>query len=68
MVSNITELARSLRRSASSSPNRESTAEFRSKIRADRSIITDQLKNSGRAVFTDVHGNRFLIEREIPKR
>ena len=67
MVSDITELARTLRSSASRSRS-ESASQLRSTIRANRREITHQLNQSGRAVFTDDSGNQFLIEREMPER
>lgn len=64
MVSDVAELTRTLRKSASSTPGQGFGAEVRSRLREVSEQIKADLNRTGQSIFTDENGNRYLIQRE----
>ena len=64
MVSDVAELTRTLRKSASSATSQGFGAELRSKLREVSEQIKADLNRTGQSIFTDENGNRYLIQRE----
>ena len=64
MVSDIAELTRTLRKSASSPTGQGFGAELRSRLREVSEQIKADLNRNGQSIFTDENGNRYLIQRE----
>jgi hypothetical protein len=68
MVSDIAELTRTLRKPTSTTSGQGFGAELRSELRSRLREVSQQIKadlnRSGRSIFVDDNGNRYLIERE----
>jgi hypothetical protein len=64
MVSDVAELTRTLRKSTSSAAVQGFGAELRSRWREVSEQIKADLNSTGRSIFTDENGNRYLIQRE----
>jgi hypothetical protein len=68
MVSDVAELTRILRKPTSASQNKGFGAELKTGLRARLREVSDQIKadlnSTGQSIFTDEHGNRYLIQRE----
>ena len=68
MVSDVAELTRSLRKATSAALEEGAPdgfgAELRSRLRSVRDQIKADLNKTGQSIFTDEHGNRYLIQRE----
>jgi hypothetical protein len=64
MVSDVAELTRTLRKPTSAPSGKGFGAELRSKLREVSDQIKADLNNTGQSIFTDEHGNRYLIQRE----
>jgi hypothetical protein len=64
MVSDVAELTRTLRKPTSAAINQGFGAELRSRLREVSQQIRADLNRSGRSIFVDENGNRYLIERE----
>ena len=64
MVSDVAELTRTLRKSASSANGQGFGAELRSRLRQVSEQIKADLDKTGQSIFTDENGNRYLIQRE----
>ena len=64
MVSDVAELTRTLRKSASSATSQGFGAELRSRLREVSEQIKVDLNRTGQSIFTDENGNRYLIQRE----
>ncbi len=60
MVSDVAELTRTLRKPTSSGAEKG----LRSRLRGVSEKIKADLNTSGRSIFTDDQGNRYLIQRE----
>ena len=59
MVSDVAELTRTLRK-----PTSAAAGGLRSRLRTVSEKIKADLNTSGQSIFTDEHGNRYLIQRE----
>ena len=64
MVSDVAELTRTLRKSASTTSGQGFGAELRSRLREVSEQIKADLNSTGQSIFTDENGNRYLIQRE----
>jgi hypothetical protein len=68
MVSDVAELTRTLRKSTSSAPGQGFGAELRTDLRSRLRQVSDQIKadldRTGKSIFIDENGNRYLIQRE----
>jgi hypothetical protein len=64
MVSDVAELTRTLRKPTSAAPGKGFGAELRSRLRVVSEQIKADLNKTGRSIYTDEQGNRFLIQRE----
>jgi hypothetical protein len=64
MVSDVAELTRTLRKPTSGTSSQGFGAELRSRLREVSQQIKADLNRSGRSIFVDENGNRYLIERE----
>ncbi len=76
MVSDVAELTRTLRKSTPAPTGNGFAAELRTDLRTDlRTALRSRLRNvsnqikadlnsTGQSIFTDEHGNRYLIQRE----
>ncbi len=64
MVSDVGELTRTLRKSNAASTGDGFGRDIRSRLRNVSEKIKADLNSSGRAIYTDEHGNRYLIERQ----
>jgi hypothetical protein len=64
MVSDVAELTRTLRKSASSATGQGFGGGLRSRLRGVSERIKSDLNRTGQAIFTDEQGNRYLIQRE----
>lgn len=68
MVSDVAELTRTLRKSTLSASSQGFGAELRADLRSRLRQVSEQIKadldKTGRSIFTDEHGNRYLIQRE----
>jgi hypothetical protein len=64
MVSDVAELTRTLRKSASSASGQGFGAELRARLREVSEQIKTELNETGQSIFTDENGNRYLIQRE----
>ncbi len=68
MVSDVAELTRTLRKSVSSATGQGFGAELRSDLRLRLRQVSEQIKadldKTGRSIFIDENGNRYLIQRE----
>lgn len=68
MVSDVAELTRTLRKPTSAGNGQGLGAELRSGLRSRLREVSEQIKadlnKTGRSIFTDENGNRYLIERE----
>jgi hypothetical protein len=68
MVSDVAELTRTLRKPTSAASNQGFGAELRSELRSRLREVSQQIRadlnRSGRSIFVDENGNRYLIERE----
>jgi hypothetical protein len=64
MVSDVAELTRTLRKHTSGASNQGFGAELRTRLREVSQQIRADLNRSGRSIFVDENGNRYLIERE----
>ena len=64
MVSDVAELTRTLRKSASSTSGQGFGSELRSRLREVSEQIKADLNKTGQSIFTDENGNRYLIQRE----
>ena len=60
MVSDVAELTRTLRKSASAGNN----GSLRFRLRSASEKIKADLNTTGQSIFTDEQGNRYLIQRE----
>jgi hypothetical protein len=68
MVSDVAELTRTLRKSTSSAPGQAFGAELRADLRSRLRQVSEQIKadldRTGKSIFIDENGNRYLIQRE----
>jgi hypothetical protein len=64
MVSDVAELTRTLRKPTSAPAGKGFGAELRSRLRTVSEKIKADLNTTGQSIYTDEHGNRFLIQRE----
>jgi hypothetical protein len=64
MVSDVAELTRTLRKPTSVGPGNGFGSDLRSKLRNVSGKIRADLNRTGRSIFTDEQGNRYLIQRE----
>ena len=68
MVSDVAELTRTLRKSASSANGRGFGAELKAGLRSRLRQVSEQIKadldKTGQSIFIDENGNRYLIQRE----
>jgi hypothetical protein len=64
MVSDVAELTRTLRKPTSAGSGNGFGSEVRSRLRNVSAKIRADLNRTGRSIFTDEQGNRYLIERE----
>jgi len=64
MVSDVAELTRTLRKPTSVPTGKGFGAELRSRLRDVSQKIKSDLNTTGQSIYTDEHGNRFLIQRE----
>jgi hypothetical protein len=64
MVSDVAELTRTLRKPTSAPAGKGFGAELRSRLRDVSQKIKADLNSTGQSIYTDEHGNRFLIQRE----
>lgn len=64
MVSDVAELTRTLRKPTSAGNGQGLGAGLRSRLREVSEQIKADLNKTGRSIFTDENGNRYLIERE----
>lgn len=64
MVSDVAELTRTLRKPTPAGSSTGFGAELRSRLRVVRDQIKADLSKTGQSIFTDEHGNRYLIQRE----
>jgi len=64
MVSDVAELTRTLRKSNQTAPGEAFGRDIRSRLRSVSDKIKADLNSSGRSIYTDEHGNRYLIERQ----
>jgi hypothetical protein len=68
MVSDVAELTRTLRKSTSSAPGQGFGAELRADLRSRLRQVSEQIKadldRTGKSIFIDENGNRYLIQRE----
>ena len=64
MVSDIAELTRTLRKASQTAPGEAFGRDIRSRLRTVSEKIKADLNSNGRAIYTDEHGNRYLIERQ----
>ncbi|HEY1995357.1 MAG TPA: hypothetical protein VGG81_13200 [Edaphobacter sp.] len=68
MVSDVAELTRTLRKSTSSAADRGFGAELRADLRSKLRQVSEQIKadldRTGKSIFVDENGNRYLIQRE----
>ena len=68
MVSDVAELTRTLRKPASAPAGEtfgvEPRTGLRSRLRSISQKIKSDLNTTGQSIFTDEHGNRYLIQRE----
>lgn len=68
MVSDVAELTRTLRKSTSSATGQGFGAELRADLRSRLRQVSEQIKadldKTGKSIFTDENGNRYLIQRE----
>jgi hypothetical protein len=68
MVSDVAELTRTLRKSTSSAPGQGFGAELRADLRSRLRQVSEQIKadldRTGKSIFIDENGKRYLIQRE----
>ena len=68
MVSDVAELTRTLRKSASPSTGKGFGAELRADLRSRLRQVSEKIKadldKTGQSIFIDENGNRYLIQRE----
>ena len=64
MVSDVAELTRTLRKSATSASGRSFGARLRAELRSRLHEVKADLNSTGQSIFTDESGNRYLIQRE----
>jgi hypothetical protein len=64
MVSDVAELTRTLRKPTSAASGKGFGAELRSRLRVVSEQIKADLNKTGRSIYTDEQGNRYLIQRE----
>jgi hypothetical protein len=68
MVSDVAELTRTLRKSTSSAAGQGFGAELRADLRSRLRQVSDQIKadldRTGKSIFIDENGKRYLIQRE----
>ena len=68
MVSDVAELTRTLRKSASSANGGGFGAELKAGLRSRLRQVSEQIKadldKTGKSIFIDENGNRYLIQRE----
>ena len=68
MVSDVAELTRTLRKATSSTTGQGFGAELRADLRSRLRQVSEQIKadlnRTGRSIFIDENGNRYLIQRE----
>lgn len=66
MVSDVAELTRILRQTSGLQPR--TNGGLRSRLRQMSDQIRAELAATGQSIFTDEHGNRYLIQRESETR
>ena len=68
MVSDVAELTRTLRKASSATNGQGFVAELRTGLRSRLREVSEQIKadlnRTGKSIFTDENGNRYLIQRE----
>jgi hypothetical protein len=68
MVSDVAELTRTLRKVASSTTGQGFGAELRADLRSRLRQVSEQIKadldRTGKSIFIDENGKRYLIQRE----
>jgi hypothetical protein len=68
MVSDVAELTRTLRKATSSTGGQGFGAELRADLRSRLRQVSEQIKadldRSGKSIFIDENGKRYLIQRE----
>jgi hypothetical protein len=68
MVSDVAELTRTLRKATSATNGQGFGAELRTGLRSRLREVSEQIKadlnRTGKSIFTDENGNRYLIQRE----
>jgi hypothetical protein len=68
MVSDVAELTRTLRKPTSAADGKDFGAELRAGLRSRLRDVSDKIKadlnSTGKSIFTDEQGNRYLIQRE----
>ena len=68
MVSDVAELTRTLRKSTSSTNGQGFGAELRADLRSRLRQVSEQIKadldRTGKSIFIDENGKRYLIQRE----
>jgi hypothetical protein len=68
MVSDVAELTRTLRKSTSAANGTGFGAQIRTDLRSRLRTVSEKIKadlnTTGQSIFTDEHGNRYLIQRE----
>jgi hypothetical protein len=68
MVSDVAELTRTLRKATSSTTVQGFGAELRADLRSRLRQVSEQIKadldRTGKSIFIDENGNRYLIQRE----
>jgi hypothetical protein len=68
MVSDVAELTRTLRKSATSANGQGFGAELKAGLRARLRQVSEQIRadldKTGQSIFIDENGNRYLIQRE----
>ncbi len=68
MVSDVAELTRTLRKPTSAGNGNGFGAQIRTDLRSRLRSVSEKIKadlnSTGQSIFTDEHGNRFLIQRE----
>ncbi len=68
MVSDVAELTRTLRKPSPAPAGKGFAVDLRTGLRSRLRGVSDQIKadlnSTGQSIFTDEHGNRYLIQRE----
>jgi hypothetical protein len=68
MVSDVAELTRILRKPSQSPAQQGFGDSLRTRLREVSDQIKAELNTTGQSIFTDEHGNRYLIQRETGTR